>query len=216
MRRVLIRSVTALLISLTVIFAAIGVGVYSLVGFSSALKTQDFTTLPGDLADCTSMVLDIENAQISENQGDFILGKREVYFSFTLQPDQNVSGIALDLGSIEDVLLGRQTCVIEVSNNSSLSVIEISSGDQIVDLASVERLGTIYAGNPMDIPLSSLLSKSLLIIPETELTGESTLELSGNVIYSQAQNVLLIAGISAAALALAALIFGWTTRKRSH
>jgi hypothetical protein len=161
------------------------------------------------------MVLDVENAQISENRGDFILGKREVYFSLTLQPDQYVAGVALDQGSIEDVLLGRQTCVIQVSDDISLSVNEISSGEQVVDLASVEGLGRMYVGNPIDIPLGASVSRSILIIPETELTVESTLELSGTVIYSQAKNVLLISGISAAALALAALIFGWTTRKRS-
>ena len=215
MRRVLIRSVTALLVILSIVFAAIAVGVYSLVGFSNTIETQNLTTPPAALTNCTSMVIDVENAQVSKNQGDFILGNREVYVSFDLYPDQNVTGVVLDKGVIEDVLLGRQTCVIDVVDTSNLSLNEISSGDQSIDLANVQELGEVYAGNPMDIPLVSSVSRSIVIVPETAPTDKTTLSLSGTVTYVQAQKVLSIAGISSAFLAVAALLFGWTTRKRS-
>jgi hypothetical protein len=161
------------------------------------------------------MVIDVENAQVSKNQGDFILGNREVYVSFDLEPDQNVTGVVLDKGVIEDVLLGRQTCVIDVFDASNLSLNEISSGDQSIDLANVQELGEVYVGNPMDIPLVSSVSRSIVIVPETAPTDKTTLSLSGTVTYVQAQKVLSIAGISSAFLAVAALLFGWTTRKRS-
>ena len=215
MRRVLIRSVTSLLAILSIVFAAIAVGVYSLVGFSNTIETQNLTTPPGTLTNCTSMVMEVENAKVSKNQGDFILGNREVYVSFALEPDQNVTGVVLDKGVIEDVLLGRQTCVIDVFDANNLSLNEVSSGDQSIDLTNVQELGEIYVGNQINIPLVSSVSRSIVIIPETAPTDETTLSLSGTVIYVQAQNVLFIAGISSAFLAIAAVLFGWTTRKRS-
>jgi hypothetical protein len=161
------------------------------------------------------MVMDVENAQISKTQGDFILGKREVYVSFALEPNQSATGVLLDQSVIEDVLLGRQTCVIDVTDGSTLSINGISSGDRPIYLANVEELGEIYEGNPLAIPLVSSVNRSIVIIPETAPTDKTTLSLRGIVTYAQAQNVLYISVVASVFLAVTALIFGWTTRKRS-
>ena len=215
-RRAVIRSFIALLSLLAATFAAIAVGVYLLVGFGDSLRTQNLSTQPEELVDCTSILLDIENIEISQIPGDFILGNKVDQVSLQLQPVQDLAGIVVEMDMVEDLLLGRQTCALQVLDRATFSVNKISSGDQPIDLDGLLNVNDIYQGDQIVLPVNASQSRSIIVVPETQVTEKSVLILNGNVSYSQAPSIFTISAISATLLTLTALGVAWATRKRSN
>jgi hypothetical protein len=214
-RRVLVRTFIGFLGLLAVLFATIAIVVYSMVSFGDTLRTQDVTTSPEDLIGCTSLLMDIENVRIGGTQGDFVLGSKEAYVTFFLRPDQNMTGVVLDPELIEDLLLGRQTCVVQVSDSTALTVTKISSGDQSIEALNLEPLGDVFTGNRLVIPADSSVLRSLIIVPNDQLTEGSILAIAGILYYPQASNILKISAVSSTVLLITTLVFGWTTRRKS-
>lgn len=211
MGRIVLRGLAVLLLLCGLACGGIATFVYLTVGTEREITAKGFTIRAEEFAGCTGFVLDVQSVYLDPASGDFLLGDRATYLEIATSPESTLQVVKVDTTELNDTLLGRTVCMINIIDSPSVNI--ISSGDtalSVTDFPSAE----VVVGERILFPPGDLAGNSIFTSSDPSPSIESDIIIRGLVKYPQATVILWTTVSAAVVLMLAALILVIITRKR--
>lgn len=209
MGRTVLRGFTVLLLLLGLALGGVATFIYLLVGTHNEISAKGFTISADELSGCTSFVLDVESIFVSPVRGDLLLGDRESYLEISTSPESILQSLKVDTGALNEVLLGKNICVIQIAGNPAVK--QLSSGEAALSVSDFPNTEVIM-GEKISFPDYELPGYSLLISFEQSRTFIPDVAINGLIKYPQSSMILWVSSCAAVVFLIAALILAVAVR----
>ena len=211
MRRAIRWIVGPLLFILGAAFATVSISIYSTFGLTNFLPVSGFQVDALELSGCGSVVMDVNSISIESAPLADLVGAPEAYLTVALSPEAEFTSSLVTTEIMDQVLLGRSVCNIQVGQD--VTVQHISQGVPSLLQSEIAESIQVSSGVLSSFPLPQTEGVSIFIeLP----VGETSLVFEGLIVYPNAQLFLQISAGAALLFIFGALITWFMTRRKSN
>jgi hypothetical protein len=212
MRRALRWIVGSILLILAGAFAAVSISIYATLGFSNSLSADGFQIPSTDLANCGGLLIDVNSISIESAPLTELVGEPEAYLTVALSSGNVFTTSLVETASVDDVLLGRSVCTVQVDEGVTLLAIS----PDLPAMKHEDLAGTLQTTTGVLTAISLPQSEGVSIFIELPaLTeGPSTLLLEGLIVYPNSQLILQVSAGAAVLFLMGAVLTWILTRRR--
>jgi hypothetical protein len=204
--------VGSILLILAGAFAAVSIAIYATFGFSNSLSADGFQIPSTDLENCGSLLIDVNSLSIESAPLTEIVGEPEAYLTVALSSGNTFTSSLVETSSVDEVLLGRSTCTVQVNEGVTLNPIS----PDLPSLKQGDLTSTIQTMTGVLTAISLPQSQGVSIFIELPALpeGSSALSLEGLIVYPNSQLILQVSAVVAVFFLLGSVLTWIVTRKK--